>query len=170
MEQLHAELFHLTGQKHRLRAIRRGLKPGQAAASPSSSTLTSASESDDCNHTNAKKIGGGRRNVSASEAAKAEKAAAAAVAEPSKVEDKAKGHRHRSLTATNGRGGGGGLELSRHFSSSCLAAARLYYSSHSRSTSSLRKAVSHSALNKSRDVDLSLSNSPFLAHIYHLPD
>ena len=71
-----------------------------------------------------------------------------------------KGHRHRSLTA-NGRGelgggggGGGGcsLELSRHFSSSCLAAARLYYS-HSRSTSSLRKAVSHNALNKSREVD-----------------
>ena len=160
IEKLHADLFYLTGQKHRLRAIRRGLKPGQAAASPSSSTLTSASESDDCNHTNAKKIGGGRRNVSASEAAKAE--IKAAVAEPSKVEDKAKGHRHRSLTATNGRGGcngGGGLELSRHFSSSCLAAARLYYSSHSRSTSSLRKAVSHSALNKSRDVDLSLSRT-----------
>lgn len=50
--------------------------------------------------------------------------------------------------------------MSRHFSSSCLAAARHYYN-HSRSTSSLRKAVSHNALNKSRSMNL-LANG-FLA-------
>ena len=148
-----------SGQKHRLRAIRRGLKPDQAAASPSSSTLTSASESDDC--TTAAAAAAASKKIKASKAAASDPPKAEKAGEKVKGQ---KGHRHRSLTANGrpgaGRGGGAGeggpAELSRHLSSSCLAAARLYYSSpYSRSTSSLRKAVSHGGgLNKSRSMNL----------------
>ncbi|TRY72103.1 hypothetical protein TCAL_01109 [Tigriopus californicus] len=125
---------HLTGQKHRVRAVRRGLKTSQAKASPSSSTLTSSgSESE---------AGGGynhrtRRLSSDIHQMKA----------PS-------GHstRHRSLTFGGVRSG-----LSRHLSSSCLSNTR---NSHpSRPYFSLRKAFSQITLSKSRSLSLLLQDS-----------
>lgn len=125
---------HLTGQKHRVRAVRRGLKTSQAKASPSSSTLTSSgSESE---------AGGGynprtRRLSSDIHQMKPPL-----------------GHstRHRSLTFGGVRSG-----LSRHLSSSCLSNNR---NSHpSRPYFSLRKAFSQITLSKSRSLSLLLQDS-----------
>ncbi len=147
-------LFLATGQKHKVRAIRRGLKVDQAIISPSSSTLTSASESE---NNFPQKFSSLRRGSDFSASATGAIGAAPLLAPPVLKA------RNRSFTLSGGGGGYGPAattsaaaaaaahHLSRHLSSSCLAANLAVLS---RSTSSLRKAISSTALNKSRSMNL----------------
>lgn len=127
-----------SGQKHRVRAIRRGLKTDQANVSPSSSTLTSsASESEKGFPTNSS------LNLVRESSSSARRSSAANLLASSL--GVAGSTRNRSLTF-----GGVRSVLSRHLSSSCLTNKQMHY----RSTSSLRKAISSTTLSKSRSMNL----------------
>ena len=136
-------LVIISGQKHRVRAVRRGLKPNQSVVSPSSSTMTSASTSE-----NSYPVLHLRRGSDVNLIRPAVQPQAPTGATTSST-------RHRSLTMC-GSVMRGHTAMSRHLSSSCLAskAGKAKHSSYSRSTSSLRKAVSYSTLSKSRSMNL----------------
>ena len=134
--------FVETGQKHRVRAVRRGLKTDQANVSPSSSTLTSsASESEKGFPTNSS-LNLVREGSSSSSA---RRSSAANLLASSLGVAAGGSTRNRSLTF-----GGVRSVLSRHLSSSCLTNKQMHY----RSTSSLRKAISSTTLSKSRSMNL----------------
>lgn len=133
------KLLSISGHKHRIRAVRRGLKPDQALASPSSSTLTSASESDH-----------GVGNGGHQESLRRRSSEFNLLRTVGPAQNGTSGTRQRCYTASGGATAPS-YNLSRHLSSGCLTSSAWF----ARSTTSLRKAISHTGLNKkSRSMNL----------------
>lgn len=134
------EEFHFfAGHKHRVRAVRRGVKPNQAMLSPSSSTATSASTSELSFVTHANNNNHVKSNKHQLLTATAS-SSNTVVAESSSPQQPQQPRSRRTSS---------GATLSRNLSSGCL-------SRHCHSTLSLSRAKSSSALNKVRSRSMNL--------------